>query len=302
MRHLFIVNPTSGSYNRGEEIRAKIEDSMRSLQADYEIVFTEYAQHATQVTQAAGESGEQVRVYACGGDGTLNEVASGAAGYENLAITNVPIGSGNDFLRIFGEDRGRFSQISELFDAQQTAFDLIDCNGRYALNACSVGFDARVGLGMSKYRRRPSITGGQAYKMSLAAELLKGVNHHIDVQVGERVFTGKRVLVCVMNGQYYGGGFHPSLHARPDDGLFDIFVTEKLNLMQVSKLIDRYAKGESEQMPQYITVLRDNHVTIRCPKTELVNLDGERMDASEVEIRLAEKKVNFFYPKGARYF
>lgn len=301
MRHLFIVNPTSGTYNRAEELRGKITDAMAGQGQDYEICLTEYAGHARELAQAAAQTGDPVRLYACGGDGTLNEVASGAAGYENAAITNVPIGSGNDFLRLFGDDKGRFSQISSFAEVDQTPFDLIDCNGHFALNVCSVGFDARVGLGMADYRRRPSVTGEQAYKKSLVAELARGINHHIDVEVAGRTFTGKRVLVCVCNGRFYGGGFNPSPTARPDDGEFDVLVTEKLNLLHVARLIDRYSKGRAAELPEYIHIFKASEVTLRCPKPEPVNLDGERIDATEIQVKLADKKVNFFYPKGAQY-
>lgn len=301
MTHLFLLNPTSGTYNRAEEMRNKINDTMVKQAEPWEIVVTEYAGHATELARTTGESGVDTRIYACGGDGTLNEVVNGAAGYENLAITCIPMGSGNDFIRIFGEDQGRFSQISSFFETEQAAFDLIECNGRYAINICSVGFDARVGFGVSEYRRRPSVTGEQAYKKSLMAELRKGINHPIDVEVGGRQFTGKRVLVCVCNGRYYGGGFNPSPTARPDDGEFDILVTEKLNLFQVARLIDRYSKGQAAQLPEFIHVFKGNELTIRCPKPEPVNLDGERMDAAEIHVKLAEKKVNFFYPKGSKY-
>ena len=43
-----------------------------------------------------------MRIYACGGDGTLNEVVNGAAGFDNAAVTCVPKGTGNDFLKLFG--------------------------------------------------------------------------------------------------------------------------------------------------------------------------------------------------------
>ena len=34
--------------------------------------------HAEEIARRAAQSGEEIRIYACGGDGTLNEVANGA--------------------------------------------------------------------------------------------------------------------------------------------------------------------------------------------------------------------------------
>mgnify|MGYP001705535948 CR=1 FL=1 len=84
-----------------------------------------------ELARAAAERGEPVRIYACGGDGTLNEAVNGAAGFANAAVTNVPKGTGNDFLKIFGADyRSRFSDLAALADGPQACFDLMDCKGR----------------------------------------------------------------------------------------------------------------------------------------------------------------------------
>lgn len=302
MRHVFILNPHSGSYDRSAEMSEKIHDAMRARGEPYSIHKTQYPQHAIVLAQDAAASGEPVRLYACGGDGTLNEVASGAAGYENAAITSMPIGSGNDFIRIFGNDARRFYHLEELLDADCTPFDLIDCNGRYALNICSVGFDARVGLGVAQYRRSPATTGEQAYRKSLVSNFLKGINQQLDVYIQGQEFLGKRVLVTVLNGRYYGGGFNPSLTARPDDGEFEILITKKLSPLQVVKMIDKYAAGHAPEIPQYITILRGTELRIVCGRVEPISLDGERLEARELNIRLAEKRVNFFYPKGAKYW
>ena len=80
-----------------------------------------------------------MRIYACGGDGTLNEAVAGAAGFGNAAVTHYPMGSGNDFLRMFGPDACRFYDLRALLDAPQAPVDLIECNGRLALNELTNG-------------------------------------------------------------------------------------------------------------------------------------------------------------------
>ena len=302
MNHVFIMNPASGSYDRTAEMREKVKDFAKLVNEPVEVCLTERAHHAEELARAAAERGEPVRIYACGGDGTLHEVAAGAAGYENAAITNLPIGSGNDFIRMFGQEVARFFDLREFLDVDVTPFDMMDCNGHLAINIVSMGFDARVAFGMTKYRRHASMSGNRAYQMSLAVNLLKGVNRHINVEVGERKFIGKRVLVCVLNGRFYGGGFNPSPTARPDDGEFDILVTEKLSLLQVSKMIDLYAKGRAAEVPQYVHILKGTEVRLSCPDREMFNMDGEWLDEQDILVKLSDKKVNFFYPKGAKYY
>ena len=113
----------------------------------------------------AAESGEEVRLYACGGDGTLNEVVNGAAGFANAAVTHFPGGSGNDAIKIFSEPAA-FTDLDRLLDAEEARLDLIRCNGMYALNILSIGLDARIGTDIARYKRLPFVTGKGAYILS----------------------------------------------------------------------------------------------------------------------------------------
>ena len=87
MKHLFIINPAAGSRNHTEQYQAEIHAACHARNLDYRIALTQHPGDATRFTLEAAQSGEEYRIYACGGDGTLNEVAAGAAGYSNVAIT-----------------------------------------------------------------------------------------------------------------------------------------------------------------------------------------------------------------------
>ena len=126
MRHLFIINPAAGK----KETTAQLEELLNGLSFEHEVVYTEGAGHARDIAREAAERGDPVRIYACGGDGTLNEVVNGAAGYDHVAVTCIPKGTGNDFLKVFGADyRTLFYNIEALAQGPQTPFDVMDCNG-----------------------------------------------------------------------------------------------------------------------------------------------------------------------------
>ena len=131
MRHLFIINPAAGKKNTTAQLEALLE----KLSFPHEVVYTTGEGDAQRFTEEAARTGEPVRVYACGGDGTLNEVVNGAAGHSHVAITNVPKGTGNDFLKIFGPDyRALFYNLEALSAGPETPFDLIDCNGKLGID------------------------------------------------------------------------------------------------------------------------------------------------------------------------
>lgn len=126
MRHVFIVNPMAGKRDSVQKLLSRIREVYP--QGGYEVYATQAAGDAHRLAMEAIEGGEPVRLYACGGDGTLNEVVNAAAGCPTAAVTNVPVGTGNDFLRIFGpEGRRKFIDLAALREGPQAEFDLMDC-------------------------------------------------------------------------------------------------------------------------------------------------------------------------------
>ncbi len=298
MKHLFIINPAAGSRDRTAEYTAKIRALCQGL--DYGIAVSQAPGECRKLARRAAKTGETVRLYACGGDGTLNEVASGAAGYPNAAVTAFSGGSGNDFVKIFSEPEA-FSDLSRLLDAEETTFDMILCNDDLALNICSVGLDARIGTDVARYKRLPFLHGFKAYALSTLVNLFRGISEHYIVEVnGERI-DGEQTFVCVCNGRFYGGGFNPVPEADPTDGLLDVLLVKKVSLLQVPGIIGKYKNGRYRELPEFVRHFRTDHVRIICDGPTAVNLDGELRVAKNVDMTLAREKINFFYPKNLQW-
>lgn len=298
MKHIFIINPAAGSKDRTDEYRQKIETLCAGL--DYEIHVSQAPGNCREIALAAARSGENCRLYACGGDGTLNEVASGAAGFPNAAVSVFSGGSGNDFVKLF-DDPKAFFDLERLLDAQEVAFDMIDCNGELALNICSVGLDARIGTDVSRYKRLPLLSGFRAYAASTLINVIKGISEHYVIEVnGERI-DGKKTMVCVCNGRFYGGGFNPVPEADPTDGVLDVLIVEKVSRLRVASVVGTYKNGGYRKLPQFIRHVRTKTITVRCDRETPVNLDGELRMAESVRMSVADKKLRFFYPRGLHW-
>lgn len=294
MKHLFIINPAAGSRDRTADYTAEIRRLCAGL--DYEIAVSAAPGECRRLAREAARTGENVRIYACGGDGTLNEVASGAAGFSNAAVTAYSGGSGNDFVKLFS-DPAAFSDLSRLLDAEEASFDMILCNDDLALNICSVGLDARIGTDVARYKRIPFIHGFNAYALSTLINLLRGISEHYIVEIeGERI-DGEQTFVCVCNGRFYGGGFNPVPEADPADGKLDVLLVKKVSLLQVPAIIGKYKNGRWRELPEIIRHFRTDRVRILCDGPTSVNLDGELRVAQAVTMEVAREKVNFFYPK-----
>ena len=297
MKHLFIINPAAGSRDRTQESSEIIHKICRARELDYEIRVSTAPGECTRIAREAARTGEEYRIYACGGDGTLNEVVAGVAGCDNVAITVYSGGSGNDFAKIF-DDPKAFFDLHRLMDAEETTFDLIRCNDDYSLNICSVGLDARIGTDVSNYKRLPLLHGFRAYVASTVVNVIKGIAEHYIVEVNEETVDDEFTFVCVCNGRYYGGGFNPIPEADPADGKLDILLVKKVTRAQVPFIIGKYKNGRYKELSHVARYIKADSIKVTCDKPCPISIDGEMRTAQVVEMSVAKEKVRFFYPKG----
>ena len=278
-------------------------DQIERLRKNHDIqcdtILTARPGHAEELARRAAESGDEVRIYACGGDGTINEVANGVAGAEHVAMTAVPVGTGNDFLKNFGADSARFLDLEQLWDGPEQELDLIDCNGRLALTVACTGLDSRVANDVHSYSKYPGVSGGGAYIASLGVNFFKQLARRMTLTLDGCTTIGEYVLICVCNGRYYGGGFMPVAHARMDDGELDVLVVKKVSRPMFLSAVGHYAKGEWWRHPQMIRCNQAKSVRIQTRETVPVSLDGEIVETRDINICLSDKKLRFFAPAGA---
>lgn len=297
MKHLFIVNPAAGGKDSTDFVSAKVAQFFSGKEGDFEIYATKAPMDAVKKIQYEAQLCDELRVYACGGDGTLNECVCGAVGHDNVAVTHFPTGTGNDFIKTFGNNKELFFDLEELIDGTVRPIDVIDCNGRYSINICSVGIDARIGNDVHKYSKIPLIGGSTGYVTSLAVNFFKGITDPLRVICNGKLYYGDMNLICACNGQYYGGGFNPVPEAVPDDGLIDFLIVKGASRSTILKVVGHYAKGEYALFPKYITHIRGTYMEIESEKELVVNVDGEAIYGKKIVMKLIPGGVNFIYPK-----
>ncbi len=297
MTHLFIINPAAGSHDRTAEYSRVIHEICRQRGVCYEIRVSTAPGECRRIAREAAETGQELRIYACGGDGTLNEVVQGAAGFENVAVTVFSGGSGNDFAKLFSDPKA-FFELPRLLDAEEVTFDLIDCNGDISLNICSVGLDARIGTDVANYKRLPLLHGHSAYVASTFVNVIRGIHEHYIIEIDGKRINGRQTMICACNGRYYGGGFNPVPDADPTDGLMDVLIVKKVSRLQVPGVVGKYKNGQYATLPHLVRHFKTKAVKIICDKPTPINLDGELRMATEVHMTISDKKLRFFYPKG----
>ncbi len=302
MKHLFIVNPAAGGKDSTDFVSAKVAQFFSGKEGDFEIYSTKAPMDAVKKIRYEAQLCDELRVYACGGDGTLNECVCGAAGHDNVAVTHFPTGTGNDFIKTFGDESKRFFELGELVGGEVRPIDIINCNGRCSVNICSVGIDARIGGDVHKYSKIPLIGGATGYVTSTAVNLFKGITDNLRVICGGKLYYGEMSLICACNGRFYGGGFNPVPEARIDDGMIDFLIVKGVSRITFVKLVGLYAKGKYADFPKYITHVRSTSMEIESEKELVVNVDGEIIRGKKISMKMIPGGVNFIFPRNMQFF
>ena len=295
-----IINPKGG---KGKSLKAleQVEKILRGHGAEYTVHNTEYAGHATELARELSAKPD-TKLIVMGGDGSFNEVLNGITDFNNVTLGIVACGTGNDFIRMFGDEKDRFFDLTELMTGEVRPIDIIRCNDRYAVNICSMGLDARVGTDVHKYSGIPVIGGAAGYVVSLIVNYCKGVSTPMTATVDGLTCGPELNIVCVCNGRFYGGGFNPTNDSRPDDGYMDVLIASGVNRAKLLGVIMSYAKAKYRQFPQYITYVRTRHLEVTCRNTEVINIDGEAEHSTKAVFDLIPGGINFIAPRNMRFF
>lgn len=305
MRHCFIINPVSGKKDASKAMLPQIEAAAQACGIEAEVFTTNAPGHATQLAKQLGAAGGAVRLYAVGGDGTLNEVLAGAWPHENAQVASVPCGSGNDFVRTFGTAQD-FLDIGALIQGVAVPVDLMQVDGGICAAITSVGMDAEVAYGIPKYRRIPLIGGSMAYNISIVERLLKPLGHKLRVTIDGDVREGEYLIAAVCNARHYGGGYYAAPMARVDDGMLDVILVKKVSRLLIASIIGIYKKGEHYQdgkihpkMEKVMAYARAREVEIAPLNSGevILNVDGECGPAPRLYAKVLPKAARFVLPR-----
>ena len=300
MKHIFIINPHAGKRDQTSRIYEMADHLREAHGLTCACMLTDRPGGAADMARKLAETGEELRLYACGGDGTISEVANGIAGFSNAAMTAIPTGTGNDFLKNFGPDMEKFQDAENLWAGEVFPLDLIACNGRLCLTIACNGIDARIADSVHQYGNSPLLHGRNSYLASVAVNFLfKPIGRHWKVWLDDEALEDDFALVSMCNGRYYGGGSMPVPEARMDDGVLHTVLIRKVSKATFARLFAPYSAGEYRKLPQELVRVSTAGTVRIQSETELVTcLDGECFRSRDVVMTLSDKRLNFFGPKG----
>ncbi len=302
MKHVFVINPVAGNGIDVEAYSEEVKQVFNELNiSDYEIYITQCERDAYEFAKNRVASGEKIRFYAIGGDGTLSEIVNACAEKKNVEVAAIPLGSGNDFVRIFGQ-KEKLLDIKSHINGTPMEFDLIKYEDQYAINQCSMGLDAEVCAMQVKFKKIPFLSPEMAYTAALLFSFIGKMKNVFTIQFDDDEPFKKPVLFCVVaNSRWYGGGYMAAPKALTYDGLLDFVVVEKdCSKWVFLGLINKYKRGEHLSWKR-TRFKRGKKITIKSEKPAAINFDGECKIVTEASFSIVEKAITYVVPKNSDF-
>ncbi len=298
MKHVFIVNPVAGKGKIANEFIPTIEEYIKKSNLDAEIYVTKESRDGMRYVEELAKTGEEIRFYSCGGDGTLYEVVNGCYKYPNCQVANIPLGSGNDFCRLFGKNKN----IDDHVNGVPMKFDLIETDGAVAINECAMGLDSEICAKQGDFKKLPGVNGEMAYTVAAIYCLMGKYKNRFKITLDDNeVFEDDYLFCYIGNSRWYGGGYMAAPSAMPNDGFLDVvMVRSDRGRLKLLPLIPGYKKGEHVNWD--ITTHRHaKKVKIESAGISAVNVDGEWAYVTEREFKILEGAITFVVPCGSKF-
>ena len=295
MKHIFVVNPKAGGIDRTQQVAEKVHAAL----ADAEVYVTQAPCDATRFAaeRLRQSDGEPLRFDACGGDGTLNEVAAGVAG-STAEVACWPLGSGNDYIKCWPD--ADFGSLEALVGGSVTPVDIMRVNNRYCLNVLNFGFEAEVCRTMQTVRRWPLVGGSMAYTTGIVHSLMHAMHTPCRISVdGEPWQQGDMLLGSSASGQYVGGGYRCAPRAVVDDGWLEVLCVDSIHLPRFLNVIGYYRQGRHLDMPQLADIIhyrRGHRVCFGADADFSVVVDGELMRGQRFDVECLPRALRFVVP------
>lgn len=277
MKHkiIFIVNPISGHHNK-TNFPDLVRNHIDKNKFDYTIVFTERANHATELTMKAIEDGYEY-IAAVGGDGTINEVAKCLIGKEQILVI-VPYGSGNGLANHLGLPFKIERHIKEVINKGKVyKIDTATMNDIPFISIAGIGFDALIADYFAKDENRGFLTYAKLVTEKYPNYRQKEYTLILD---DKTTIECKPFFVTFANSSQFGYNAEISPKASVQDGLLDVCVFKKPNILEVP-IVATYFLAKQIDKSNFIDIYKAKKIQVIRKVDEVANIDGEPVEMSK---------------------
>lgn len=294
MRAFLVVNPVAGSRFRGVEVDKAISD-LRSSILDVAVERTNGPGQATELARRAADAGYDL-VVACGGDGTISEVANGLAG-SGVPMGVLPTGTVNIWATEAGIPRDLRKAARVLLDGVARPVDLGLAGSRYFLLMAGLGLDGAIARNLHLPMKRA--LGRAAYVMAGMWTITGFEGARVDIRVDGQRLERDVVWIVIGNTRLYGGHVTVTPDARVDDGLLDLCIFSGHSFFasaggMIALLGKRHLALKSVEYRQC------REVMVESTRPLPLQADGDYVGETPQAFRVAPGALHVMLPSGRR--
>lgn len=291
---LVIINPISG-VGKQRTVEKALADYLDHTIYDYEIEYTQYAHHAQTIAKEACEAGKCNIIVAVGGDGSVNDVASGiVAAQSDMPMAIIPCGSGNGLARHLKIPLTVKKAIEVINTGYSQKIDTITMNDKTYVSIAGIGFDALVAHKFSTTQTR----GLQAYTEVILSEYPFYKPSVYRLNIDGKEMERKALFISFANSNQFGYNTVVAPSASLNDGLIDVCIVEQIPLIHIP-IIAHLILAHKLDLSQHVEIIKAKSIKVYNNDYEWVNLDGEAVKmGKEIDIKINNKKLNIICPHG----
>lgn len=294
MKVLFIINPIAGGLKSGKKLTEAIRKTLQSEEGLFEIKVPPSRESAKELSRDAVRKGYDA-VFACGGDGTVNDVASGLVATDT-ALGIIPMGSGNGLGKSLGIPEDFGAAIGLLKTPRIREIDVGVICGRFFFATAGCGFDAHLGKMYNEGALSRRFRGMLPYYLLAVREFFRYKPSPVTIKAGDYSKTVAPFIITAANTERYGGKAIIAPGARPDDGLLDVSIIPKIGITRVAGLAIRLLSGKINEFKGFERI-RADMIEIRGSNTTTVHVDGEPFEwEGDILISVLPGKLKVLVP------
>ena len=277
LKIVFIVNPKSGTKNK-EGLPALIDAILDKERFEPTIIFTQYAGHGRELAARLVKEKYEY-IIACGGDGTMNEVASELV-HTDSVFGIIPYGSGNGLARHLSIPMSPKKALQQINNHTIKLMDYGLAGETKFFCTCGAGFDANISHKFATQGKRGFLT----YLKTTVKEYFNYKPCIYVLKNDEIEITQQAFLVTFANASQYGNNAFIAPRASTSDGLLDVCILKPFSLFYVPWLASLLFLRKIDKS-KHITIVRAKEITLTRKNAGAFHLDGDPVE-KEKEVRV----------------
>lgn len=221
-------------------------------------------------------------VVACGGDGTVRDVA--VALMETKAkLGIIPLGSGNDFSKSIGLSTDLQNSLDKLKKERIKFVSIGKCNDFFFINTLGFGFDGQTNLYATESKVR---IGSLRYALAaLKANMLRK-SFRVEICIdGSPLDEKDWMMITAANGRVEGGNFVIAPNATPFDDLLRVVLIKPVTKWLLPFLLPLFVMGGHQWLPYY-ECQEAKRITLNFERPVFIHTDGEQINSDETKFEI----------------